>query len=373
MKNRVLVLVTLSFCLIVAWRQTGGSDKSGEARSSLARLSPIDAHAHIFNSSPRFSQLLNQLNMRLVNICVVDLHDPGFEKAEPQHAKALELFRQSKGRWAWCSTFDPRDWEKAGFAERVIRDLDPTFKNGAVAVKIYKDIGMELRSRSGRYLMPDDPVFTPILEFIESRGKTLYAHIAEPTAAWKPLDPKSPHYSYYKANPDWHMYLHPDRPAKETILSARDRLLERHPKLRVVGAHLGSMEDDVDQIARRFERYPNFVVDTAARVPDLMIQPREKVRAFLTRYQDRVLYATDLVLMPTDNPDQAIARWEEEYLRDWKYFATDGTVVYQNRQIKGLALPEAVLVKLYRLNAEKWVPGLKNPGNATGNARPGSR
>jgi len=359
-RSRAFVLVVLCVCLIAASRQSGVSVKSGEIETALARLSPIDAHAHVYNSSPRFSQLLDRLNMRLVNICVVDLHDPGFEKAEPQHAKALELFRQSRGRWAWCSTFDPRDWEKAGSAERVKRDLDSTFKNGAVAVKIYKDIGMELRSRSGRYLMPDDPVFAPILEFVESRGKTLYAHIAEPTAAWKPLDPKSPHYSYYKANPDWHMYLHPERPAKETILAARDRLLERHPKLRVVGAHLGSMEDDVDQIARRLDRYPNFVVDTAARVPDLMIQPREKVRAFMTKYQDRVLYATDLVLMATDNPDRAVTRWEEEYLRDWKYFATDQTVVYRDYKVKGLALPEPILAKLYRLNAEKWVPGQKS-------------
>jgi predicted TIM-barrel fold metal-dependent hydrolase len=302
--------------------------------------------------------MLNRLDMGLLNICVVDKHDRGFEEAEPQHAKALEVYRGSQGRAAWCSTFDPQDWEDPGFAGRTIARLDRTFANGAVAVKIYKSIGMELKSRSGQYLMPDDPVFDPILEALEARNKTLYAHIAEPSAAWRPLDPASPHYSYYKNNPDWHMALHPERPSKEAILSARDNLLKHHPKLRVVGCHLGSMEEDVEQIAKRFDLYPNFAVDTAARVPDLMLQSREKVRAFLTKYQDRVLYATDLVMMPWDKPEESVKRWEAEYSRGWKFFATGESLTYAGRQIRGLALPETVLRKLYRENALRWVPGI---------------
>jgi predicted TIM-barrel fold metal-dependent hydrolase len=210
--------------------------------------------------------------------------------------------------------------------------------------------------------MPDDPVFDPIMADIEQHNITLFAHLAEPTSAWQPLDPASPDYDYYKNNPDWHMYLHPERPSKESILAARDRLLKRHPKLRVVGAHLGSMEVDVHEIAKRFELYPNFAVDTAARIPYLMLQPREKVRAFLIKYQDRVLYATDLVLLPGDNPTEAVKRWEAEYARDWKFFATDESLTYNGRTVRGLALPELILRKLYHANAVKWVPGLSNSG-----------
>ena len=63
-------------------------------------------------------------------------------------------------------------------------------------------------------------------------------------------------------------------------------MLANNPKLRVVGCHLGSMEADVGEIAQRFDRYPNFAVDTAARVVSLMMQPPEKVRTFLIKYQD---------------------------------------------------------------------------------------
>jgi len=329
--------------------------------AKFSSLAPIDAHAHVFNSAPEFYAMLQRLDVRLLSICVVDKHERGYADAQQQHAKALEVFRGSHGRAAWCSTFDPEDWESPGFAGRAIQGLDKTFRDGSIAVKIYKSIGMELKSRNGRYLMPDDPVFSPVLDFIASHNRTLFAHIAEPSAAWKPLDPASPHYGYYQANPDWHMYLHPERPSKEVILAARDRLLERHPRLRVVGCHLGSMEDDVDEIAKRFDRHPNFAIDTAARVPDLMLQPHEKVRAFLIKYQDRVLYATDLVFMPWDKPDAARKRWEEEYARDWKYIATNETVEYEGRKISGLALPLPVLKKLYHANTVRWVPGLSNP------------
>jgi hypothetical protein len=67
-----------------------------------------------------------------------------------------------------------------------------------------------------------------------------------------------------------------------------------------------------------------------------MLQPRDRVRAFLIRYQDRVLYGTDLEFRPGEDPLGAISRWENEYTRDWKYFATNQTLVYKNRIVRGL-------------------------------------
>jgi predicted TIM-barrel fold metal-dependent hydrolase len=313
----------------------------------------------VFVDSPTVKAMFERRNLRIVNICVVDPYDRGYETAPPQHKSALEVARGGKGRAPWVSTFDPADWEKPGFAPRVIAELDETFRQGALGVKIYKTIGMLLQSKSGRYLMPDDPAFDPILEAIAGRGKTLYAHIAEPIGAWKPLDPADPDYGYYKDNPRWHMFQHPERPSKEAILAARDRMIAKHPKLRVIGCHLGSMEEDVAEIAKRLDRYPNFAVDAAARVRHLALQPREKVRAFLMKYQDRILYATDDGLLPWDDAAAAVKRWEADLDRDWKFFATGETVDYLGRKVQGLALPEPVLRKLYRENALRWVPGVE--------------
>ena len=83
--------------------------------------------------------------------------------------------------------------------------------------------------------------------------------------------------------------------------SARDNFVAAHPKLRFVGAHLASLEYDVDRIAAFLDRYPNATVDMAARMSQVQYQSVrdcEKVRNFFIRYQDRLLYGTDLTLAP---------------------------------------------------------------------------
>jgi len=326
--------------------------------TGFSALAPIDTHGHSFKDDPAFAALLKRLNLRILNICVVDKHNRGYEEAAPQNQMARKILHSTGGRAAWCSTFDPQDFEKPGFAEQSNQILNQTFAEGAVAVKIWKSIGMELKKHDGSYLMPDDPLLAPIFADIAAHNRTLIAHLAEPTSCWRPPDPASPDFGYYKEHPTWYMHLHPDHPSKETILAARDRLLANNPKLRVVGCHLGSMEVNVDEISQRFDRYPNFAVDTAGRVIYFMMQPPDKVRAFLIKYQDRVLYGTDLELHPWQDTATTLQGWQEQYLTDWKYFATDEWVECNGKKYRGLKLPASILRKLYHENAVNWVPGI---------------
>jgi predicted TIM-barrel fold metal-dependent hydrolase len=321
-------------------------------------LGRIDAHVHFFAEAKPVLEVLDRLNVTGVNICVVDRYDPGYETAPPQHEMARRLARASGGRLPWIAALDDGMFASPGFARRAIADLERALGEGALGVKIYKSMGMELRRSDGAYVLPDDPVFEPIFAALARRGTTVYAHLAEPIAAWQPLDPQSPDYGYYKNNPAWYVHGRSGVPSKDTILAARDRLLEKSPRLRLVGCHLGSMEEDVDDIARRLDRYPNFAVDTAARVVHLMRQPREKVRAFLIRYQDRVLYGTDIGILPGEDAVKVARKLEERYARDWAYFATAHEVEDEGHAVTGLALPPPVLRKLFRENAVRWVPGV---------------
>ena len=133
-------------------------------------------------------------------------------------------------------------------------------------------------------------------------------------------------------------------------------MLARYPKLRVVGCHLGSHEDDLEQLARRLDAYPNFAVDTAARVRYLARGDRDQVRQFLTRYQDRILYATDFSLRDGD-PAAAAPSLQVIHDRDWNFFSRSDRLEYAGRPTQGLALPEQLLHKLFRENALRWLPG----------------
>ena len=325
---------------------------------AFAEINPIDAHVHLYKDDPAFGALLQRLKLRILDICLIDDRDPYFQAMEPQRGDVRRVVHSTSGRAVFCTTFSPYDFEEPGFSARAIRQLNQDFADGAVAVKIYKTIGMEIRTKAGKYLMPDDPAFKPVYKDIAAHHRTVVAHLAEPDSCWEPPNPASPDYEFYAQHPQEYAYAHPEWPSKAAILAARDHVLAKYPKLRVVGAHLGSMEADLNEMAQRFDRYPNFAVDTAARVPYFILQPREQVRAFLIKYQDRILYATDLVVMPQDNTEKALQEWTSTYERDWKFFATDQTVEYKGHNARGLRLPESVLRKLYRDNAIRWIPGI---------------
>jgi predicted TIM-barrel fold metal-dependent hydrolase len=123
--------------------------------------------------------------------------------------------------------------------------------------------------------------------------------------------------------------------------------------------HLGSMEKDLEGVGQVLDRYPNFAIDTAARMEYLMLAPHDKVRDFLTKYQDRVLYGTDLDLIASASTEEALNDWQSTYVRDWKFLATDETLEVNGKKVQGLKLPEAVLTKIYHANGLRWIPGLK--------------
>ncbi len=350
--------VKLSSVLLAAQKSGSAASDESALLKGFAEIQPIDVHTHIYKDDPELNALIQRLNLRAVNICVIDDRDPDFKGLEPQRTEVLKVRQSTVGRIAFCTTFNPYGFEKLGFSARAVRQLNEDFAHGAVAVKIYKVMGMEMKNKAGKWVMADDPAFGPIYRDIASLHRTLIAHLAEPDSCWQPPNPASPDYSYYKEHPGEYAYAHPEWPSKEAILAARDHVVAENPKLRVVGAHLGSMETNVDEIARRFDQYPNFAVDMAARVPYFMLQPRDKVRAFLLKYQDRVLYATDLVVFPRSKTEDTLAEFRNTYARDWKFFSSDQNVEYMGHTYRGLALPRPVLRKLFHDNAVRWFPGL---------------
>jgi predicted TIM-barrel fold metal-dependent hydrolase len=341
-----------------ALSQTQSQTSTEQALRAFARMQPIDVHVHVFKTDSKFQALLEGLNLKLLNILVVDDTLSYRKQLEPQITDALALVRSSRGHVAFCTTFDPYKFNDPSFTAESIRQINRDFSHGAVAVKIWKSVGMEIKNTDGKFIMPDDPKFAPIYKDIARHGKTLMAHLAEPDVAWGPPDPSDPSWSYYQENPQWFLYNKPGFPAKQEILKARDRVLEENPSLRMVGVHLGSMEKNLDNIASHLDRYPNFAVDTAARMDYLMIAPPEKVRAFLIKYQDRVLYGTDLDLIATADVQESLKEWQSTYARDWKFLATEETFESEGRKVHGLKLPEPVLQKIFHDNALRWIPGI---------------
>jgi predicted TIM-barrel fold metal-dependent hydrolase len=212
--------------------------------------------------------------------------------------------------------------------------------------------------------MPDDPRLEPILAKLESERIVLLGHQAEPLNCWLPFDRMTvaSDRDYFREHPQYYMYRHPEMPSHDAILAARDRLLKAHPLLRFDAVHLASLEWDVDKVSEFLDRFPNADVDLAARLVHLEYQAatnRAKVRRFLIRYQDRILYGSDEAYGPDDADPKAVEEVHEGWVADWQFLATAAALHSSDfaQSFAGVHLPRAVIDKIYRRNAESMFKG----------------
>ncbi len=210
------------------------SSPSNDARqianlTALAALDPIDAHTHIFRSDPQVIAMLERWHLHVLDIMVADDKDPAWGPLAEQRADVLTFIEAAHGHASFCTTFDPLAFSQPNFRKMTIHDLDRDFAQGAIAVKIWKNIGMELKDSSGHFVLADDARLAPIYHDIAAHNKTLLAHQADPDDAWESVDSQSLAASYYTKHPEWNMVKIPNSPSKATIIAARDHLVAEIP------------------------------------------------------------------------------------------------------------------------------------------------
>lgn len=332
---------------------------NGPKKDLYSEIDKIDAHVHIRTENPAIMEYALEQGFRFLTI---NTSSSSQEFIDDQMRAALAVDSRYPEDLAYITTFSMENFEDPFWADKVISRLEKDFALGANGVKVWKDIGMTFRDSLGNFIFIDDPMFDPILDFIASRGKTMIGHIGEPKNCWLPIDSMTVNndIAYFKEHPQYHMYLHPEYPSYERLVESRDNVLAKHPDLKFVGAHLGSLEWDVDELAKRLDLYPNFAVDVAARICHLQIQEHEKVRDFIIKYQDRLLYATDIIVSADSDIEETIKELGDEWESDWIYFSSNVEMNSPkvNGSFKGLDLEEDVLRKIYQTNALDWYPGL---------------
>jgi len=335
----------------------------------------IDIHTHISSDADYLREIMDTWNLKMFTICNEGLKS---DRLEAQRKIAMNICQEYPRYYAWCTTFDLNGVESPGWSNRVIRQLQADFDRGALAVKIWKEVGMQLKDQKGNFIQIDDPVFDPVLQYISSQKKTLFTHIGDPVEYWLSNGPDGmPDAWYQEDNGVWNRIGEfRGEVSYDTLMRARDQVIRKYPDLKMVGCHLGSMAFDVDEIARRLDAFPNFAVETSFTLRYLMGQAREKVRDFFIRYQDRILYGSDisggLVATPflvdmskihdrwtPEELDRLKADLIKQYGRDFNYLATGQEFSRDHYQVRGLELPGPVLQKIYYDNAVSWVPGVE--------------
>jgi predicted TIM-barrel fold metal-dependent hydrolase len=318
----------------------------------------IDAHIHYNYANPVLLQQAEKDNFRLIT---VNVETPANPHIDVQESLAIELMNKYKPIFSFLSTFGSNDWDSDEWTGKTIERINISADKGASGVKIWKTFGMQLMDADSNYIFIDDQQLSPVFSHMENHSIPLLAHIGEPKNCWLPLDEMTTKndQKYFAGHPEYHMYLHPEKPSYEKIMNSRDRILADHGKLKVVGAHFGSIEWNLDSLAYRFEEYPNFAVDMAARIGHMHYHSErdyEKTRQFFVRYHDRILYGTDMGM------NSEIAKsgdgFHEYWFNDWQYLATDEEFEsrFTGKKVRGLKLPKNVIDDIYFNNSVKWYP-----------------
>jgi hypothetical protein len=322
----------------------------------------FDIHVHINTPGKTIINLARANNFRMLNVAVdVSSYPPMKEQISVRE----KHFQEDPDLIAYGTAFTLDNWDEADWSDRVINQLKNDFDHGAVAVKTWKNIGMEARDKEDKLITLDDPKFDAVIQFIEDQGKVLLSHAGEPKNCWLPLNEMTVKNDrdYFSENPKYHMYLHPEMPSYQDQIDQRDSMLAKHPNLPFVGFHMASLEWSVDRLAAFLDRFPNARVDLAERISHTQYQSqldREKVRAFFMKYQDRIIYATDF----QENDDTNLADLEKHMLEtwknDWRYFNTNEmvSVPQLDDPVQGIALPREVVDKIYWGNAAILFPAL---------------
>ena len=329
-----------------------------------------DVHIHIYTDKPDFMEQARRDNFRVLNVAV-DLDNEmdevrrqwGFIKTQQ------ELFPDAVET---ITAFSMEGFEEDGWLARSMAWLDSCFEQGALGIKVWKNIGMVYKDRQGKLVMIDDPRLDPIFRMMVERGSPVMGHLGEPKNCWLPLEEMTTNNDrkYFAEHPQYHMHLHPEFPSYEEQVAARDRRLEKNPDLTFLAVHMASIEWSVDELAERFERFPNMTIDLAARMGQVFYQAhadREKVRNFFIKYQDRILYGTDLSASGDEDKEQLWKDMHDTWMRDWKFFVTDDTLTCSlvNEPYQGLKLPREVIDKIYIKNAQRWLNAFKDKATAT--------
>jgi len=335
--------------------------------ADFAQVRKFDSHVHANTDDHHFLDIANKDGFELLSI---NVDYPDFPTLEKQAQVAHTLQAADPQHFHFLTTFSMKGFGAPSWTADSIRHIDAEVAQGAVGVKVWKNVGMVERDAQHHLIMLDNPGFDGLMAHLEALRIPLVAHQAEPKNCWLPLDQMTTQNdrSYFRDHPEYYMYLHPEMPSYESLMAARDRFVARHPKLIFIGAHLASLEWSVDEIAKFFDAYPNASADLAARMTQVQYQSkadRDKVRKFFIKYQDRLLYGTDLTEDPPDpharaqNPPDDGTPFETEadkfWRSDWRYLATSDVQYIDaiKAKVKGLALPKAVIDKIYYSNAHR--------------------
>ena len=124
-----------------------------------------------------------------------------------------------------------------------------------------------------------DSIYEPMFSRIEELGLVFLVHNSDPDLWYKNVYVPESKYG-----------------SKESHLQEFETFLKQYPKMKVLGAHFGAQPNNLENLGRWFDTFPNYYVDASSArwMARELSQNRPHSVAFFKKYHDRILWGSDL-------------------------------------------------------------------------------
>ncbi len=311
-----------------------------------AKYAAIDVHAHD-NEKTDIDKLVNLMNETGIEKKIILSYSTGarFDSLVDKYARYKNRFD------IWCG-FDYTGYDKPGWEQHAIEELERCHKKGAKGVGELGDKGLgEFYSHPvpGYGLHIDDPGMKRLFEKCAELKMPVNVHVAEDEWMYLPADSTNDglmNAAKWKIDLSKKGILNHDQ-----LLMTLENAVRDNPKTIFIACHLANCCSDLSKLGRLLDKYPNLYADLAARFGEFSPVPRY-TRSFMEKYQDRLLYGVDA--------DGSNLDYEKEmYLTTFRILESADEHFYKHElfsyhwPLYGLALSDKTLKKIYSENAKK--------------------
>ena len=215
--------------------------------------------------------------------------------------------------------------ERADYPTWVAGILDDAVRRGAVGLKIKDQAGAGdanywTKDSSGTLVPFDTTAYDPLWDTAERLNVPVIVHVA----------------GAYKGE-----HQAPNGPNKhvrwEMLMLQRERVLRKHPRLKLIAAHWAGTAGDRTYLEELLEKYPNMYTEGGAHQPKVEFAELDSAELrFFAQFQDQVMFGTDYM--------ENTFRWLKSYRQRLDMFLPF---------TEKWPLPDSVMAKYYHGNARR--------------------
>ncbi|MEO9802919.1 MAG: amidohydrolase family protein [Reichenbachiella sp.] len=309
----------------------------------------IDVHNHQFSMNKQdltpLLQDMDDLNMAVM----VNLSGRGRGSDAHFNGVMKNVKENAPDRFIVFTNISLDNIDDPNWSKKTVAQLENDVRAGANGLKIYKSLGLRHTDNNGKRIAVDDPRLDAVWAKCGELGIPVLIHSADPKPFWDNHDENNERWLELKVRPGRKRGSNDPAPW-EQIIAEQHHIFEKHPNTKFINAHLGWYANDLATLGKLMDKYPNMYSEIGAVIAELGRQPRA-AKAFLTKYQDRVMFGKDSYNKEQYYTYFRVLETADEYFPYYKKY-------HAFWKMYGLDLSDEVLKKLYYKNALNVIPNI---------------